>query len=78
MKITSIQTVIPGEGPADPTLDACRHRALERSLSLGLLLSLHEPMPPTAVEVASDVNVELTWQVLAGDHAEWFSLVQAT
>jgi DNA sulfur modification protein DndE len=35
-------------------------------------LSLHQPTPPTPIEVPSDSNVELTWQVFGGDAQELY------
>ena len=33
-------------------------------------VSLREETPPTPIEIPADSNVELTWQVFAGEHAE--------
>ena len=38
----------------------------------GFCLSLREESPPTPVEVPADSNVELTWQVFGGEHAELY------
>ncbi|MEX0715439.1 MAG: DNA sulfur modification protein DndE [Planctomycetaceae bacterium] len=35
-------------------------------------LSLREPTPPTPIEIPSDSNVELTWQVFGGEHADLY------
>jgi DNA sulfur modification protein DndE len=35
-------------------------------------LSLREPTPPTPIEVPGDSNVEMTWQVFGGEHAELY------
>jgi DNA sulfur modification protein DndE len=39
----------------------------------GFCLSLREESPPTPVEIPADSNVELTWQVFGGEHAELYS-----
>lgn len=36
-------------------------------------LSLREETPPTPIEVPADSNVEMTWQVFGGEHAELYS-----
>ncbi len=38
----------------------------------GFCLSLREESPPTPVEIPADSNVELTWQVFGGEHAELY------
>ncbi|MEZ5952185.1 MAG: DNA sulfur modification protein DndE [Planctomycetaceae bacterium] len=38
----------------------------------GFCLSLREESPPTPVDIPSDSNVELTWQVFGGEHAELY------
>lgn len=35
-------------------------------------LSLREDTPPTPIEVPGDSNVEMTWQVFGGEHAELY------
>ena len=35
-------------------------------------LSLREETPPSPIEIPTDSNVELTWQVFGGEHAELF------
>ncbi len=35
-------------------------------------LSLRQPTPPTPIEVPSDSNVEMTWQVFGGEAQELF------
>ena len=35
-------------------------------------LSLAEPTPPTPIEIPSDSNVEMTWQVFGGEHNELY------
>lgn len=35
-------------------------------------LSLRQPTPPTPIEIPSDSNVELTWQVFGGEAHELF------
>lgn len=35
-------------------------------------LSLRETTPPTPIEVPGDSNVEMTWQVFGGEHAELY------
>jgi DNA sulfur modification protein DndE len=35
-------------------------------------LSLQQPTPPTPVEIPSDSNVELTWQVFGGESQELY------
>src|SRR5713226_7379769 len=37
-----------------------------------LCLSLRQPTPPTPIEIPSDSNVELTWQVFGGEAQELF------
>lgn len=41
----------------------------------GFCLSLREDSPPTLVEIPADSNVELTWQVFGGEHAELYMAV---
>ena len=35
-------------------------------------LSMHEESPPTPIEVPADSNVEMTWQVFGGEHADLY------
>lgn len=35
-------------------------------------LSLRETTPPTPIDVPADSNVEMTWQVFGGEHAELY------
>lgn len=35
-------------------------------------LSLREGTPPTPIEIPADSNVELTWQVFGGEHADLY------
>lgn len=35
-------------------------------------MSLREATPPTPIEVPADSNVEMTWQVFGGEHAELY------
>jgi DNA sulfur modification protein DndE len=35
-------------------------------------LSLREASPPTPIDVPADSNVEMTWQVFGGEHAELY------
>jgi DNA sulfur modification protein DndE len=38
----------------------------------GFCLSLRQPTPPTPIEIPSDSNVEMTWQVFGGEAHELF------
>lgn len=38
----------------------------------GFGLSLREETPPTPIEVPADSNVEMSWQVFGGEHAELY------
>jgi len=38
-------------------------------------LSLAEPTPPTPIEIPTDSNVELTWEVFGGDFHELYSAI---
>lgn len=38
----------------------------------GFCLSLREETPPTPIEVPADSNVEMSWQVFGGEHAELY------
>ncbi len=43
-----------------------------------LALSLKEPSPPTPIEIPSDSNVEMTWQVFGGENSElYWALIKA-
>lgn len=35
-------------------------------------VSMREPTPPTPIDVPADSNVEMTWQVFGGEHAELY------
>lgn len=35
-------------------------------------LSLHEPTPPTPIDIPADSNVEMTWHVFGGEHHELY------
>ncbi len=35
-------------------------------------LSLKEPTPPTPIDIPADSNVEMSWQVFAGEHNELY------
>lgn len=35
-------------------------------------VSLREPTPPTPIEVPADSNVEMSWQVFAGEHVDLY------
>lgn len=37
-----------------------------------LCLSLREETPPTPVDIPADSNVEITWQVFGGEHADLY------
>ena len=41
-------------------------------------LSLRQPTPPTPIEIPSDSNVEMTWQVFGGEaHELYLALLKA-
>ena len=61
----------PGPGTAHPAQDANRGDARWNILCRwAFCLSLRQPASPTPIDIPSDSNVEMTWQVFGGEAQE--------